>query len=122
MHRRFAGPPVRHAGTLVGNLANGSPIGDTAPVLIALGATLTLRRGAATRELQLEDFYVDYMKNRLERGEFVEAVSVPLPQAGWQVQAHKLSKRFDCDISAVSPGPRPRCAPRNRHSRRTSNR
>jgi xanthine dehydrogenase small subunit len=104
MHRRFAGPPVRHAGTLVGNLANGSPIGDTAPVLIALGATLTLRRGAATRELQLEDFYVDYMKNRLERGEFVEAVSVPLPQAGWQVQAHKLSKRFDCDISAVSAG------------------
>ncbi|WP_374561940.1 xanthine dehydrogenase small subunit [Ideonella sp.] len=104
MHRRFAGPPVRHAGTLVGNLANGSPIGDTAPVLIALGATLTLRKGPATRELPLQDFYVDYMKNQLARGEFVEAVSVPLPAPGWQVQAHKLSKRFDCDISAVSAG------------------
>lgn len=104
MHRRFAGPPVRHAGTLVGNLANGSPIGDTAPVLIALGATLALRRGAAIRELPLQDFYLDYMKNRLDPGEFIEAVVVPLPQAGWQVQAHKLSKRFDCDISAVSAG------------------
>jgi xanthine dehydrogenase small subunit len=104
MHRRFAGPPVRHAGTLVGNLANGSPIGDTAPVLIALGATLLLRRGEATREIALEDFYLDYMKNRLEPGEFVEAVSVPAPAQGWQVQAHKLSKRFDCDISAVSAG------------------
>lgn len=104
MHRRFAGPPVRHAGTLVGNLANGSPIGDTAPVLIALGATLALRRGAVVRTLKLDEFYVDYMKNRLAPGEFVEAVSVPLPTPGWQVQAHKLSKRFDCDISAVSAG------------------
>jgi xanthine dehydrogenase small subunit len=104
MHRRFAGPPVRHAGTLVGNLANGSPIGDTAPVLMALAATLTLRRGEASREVPLQDFYVDYMKNRLEPGEFIEAVSVPLPDARWKVQAHKLSKRFDCDISAVSAG------------------
>jgi xanthine dehydrogenase small subunit len=104
MHRRFAGPPVRHAGTLVGNLANGSPIGDTAPVLIALDAKLLLRRGEATREIALEDFYVDYMKNQLLRGEFVQAVSVPLPEQAWQVQAHKLSKRFDCDISAVSAG------------------
>lgn len=104
MGRRFAGPPVRHAGTLVGNLANGSPIGDTAPVLIALGATLSLRRGDATRELPLQDFYLDYMKNQLARGEFIEAVSVPLPDPGWAVQAHKLSKRFDCDISSVSAG------------------
>jgi xanthine dehydrogenase small subunit len=104
MHRRFAGPPVRHAGTLVGNLANGSPIGDTAPVLIALGAALALRRGEATREMPLQDFYVDYMKNRLEPGEFVEAVAVPLLDERWQVQAHKLSKRFDCDISALSAG------------------
>lgn len=107
MARRFAGPPVRHAGTLVGNLANGSPIGDTAPALIALGASLTLRRGDTTREMPLQDFYVDYMKNRLAPGEFVEAVSVPLTTAtepGWHVQTHKLSKRFDCDISAVSAG------------------
>ncbi|MEK8033597.1 xanthine dehydrogenase small subunit [Ideonella sp. DXS29W] len=104
MHRRFAGPPVRHAGTLVGNLANGSPIGDAAPVLMALGAVLRLRHGDQTRDLPLDEFYVDYMKNRLQRGEFIEAVRVPEGPPGWQVQAYKISKRFDCDISAVSAG------------------
>jgi xanthine dehydrogenase small subunit len=108
MHRRFAGPPVRHAGTLVGNLANGSPIGDSAPVLIALGARLRLQRGDVRRELLLEDFQLDYRKNVLQAGEFVESVAVPLdtalPDSGWQMQAHKISKRFDCDISAISAG------------------
>ena len=106
MHRRFAGPPVRHAGTLVGNLANGSPIGDGPPVLIALGAELLLRRGEAQRRLPLQDFYLDYMKNALQPGEFVEAVEVPLQTLGasWVAQAHKISKRLDCDISAVSAG------------------
>ena len=108
MGLRFAGPPVRHAGTLVGNLANGSPIGDSAPVLMALGAVLQLRRGEASRELPLEAFYLDYMKNQLRPGEFIEAVRVPLataaPGSGWVVQAHKLSKRSDCDISALSAG------------------
>ena len=108
MGQRFAGPPVRHAGTLVGNLANGSPIGDSAPVLMALGATLLLRRGEASRELPLDAFYLDYMKNQLRAGEFIEAVRVPLasavPGSGWVVQAHKLSKRSDCDISALSAG------------------
>ncbi|MFZ2990323.1 FAD binding domain-containing protein, partial [Ideonella sp.] len=106
MARRFAGPPVRHAGTLVGNLANGSPIGDSAPVLIALGASLRLRCGSASRDVRLQDFYLDYMKNQLQPGEFVESVCVPWQtgEAGWQVQAHKISKRFDCDISALSAG------------------
>ncbi|MDE2612503.1 MAG: xanthine dehydrogenase small subunit [Burkholderiales bacterium] len=108
MGRRFAGPPVRHAGTLVGNLANGSPIGDSAPALIALGARLRLRRGARRRELPLQDFYLDYMKNALEAGEFVEAVWIPADAAasaeGWTLRAWKISKRFDCDISAVSAG------------------
>jgi xanthine dehydrogenase small subunit len=102
--RRFAGPPVRHAGTLGGNVANGSPIGDGAPVLIALGATLQLRQGERRRELALEEFYVDYMQNRLEPGEFVQSIRVPLPAAGAagsQVRAYKISKRFDCDISSV---------------------
>jgi xanthine dehydrogenase small subunit len=109
MARRFAGPPVRHAGTMGGNVANGSPIGDSAPVLIALGASLVLRRGSVERTLALEDFYVDYMKNRLEAGEFVRALRVPLPaalQAGsiQIVRGWKLSKRFDCDISALALG------------------
>jgi xanthine dehydrogenase small subunit len=98
---RFAGPPVRHAGTLGGNVANGSPIGDGAPLLIALGASIVLRHGAATRELPLEDFYVDYMKNRLARGEFVAALRVPLPRPAQRLRAYKISKRYDCDISAL---------------------
>jgi xanthine dehydrogenase small subunit len=97
---RFASPPVRSVGTMGGNVANGSPIGDSAPVLIALGADIELRQGAVTRRMLLEDFYIDYMKNRLEPGEFVQALHVPL-QPGWTVQAHKISKRFDSDISAV---------------------
>jgi xanthine dehydrogenase small subunit len=102
---RFASPPVRHAGTLVGNLANGSPIGDAAPVLMALGATLLLRRGERLRRLALDDFYLDYMKTALEPGEFVQAVEVPRrAQSGpreQRVQAYKVSKRYDSDISAV---------------------
>jgi xanthine dehydrogenase small subunit len=104
MWLRFASLPVRNAGTMGGNIANGSPIGDSAPVLMALGARVVLRRGAAQRTLPLEDFYLDYMKNVLQPGEFVEALEVPLPAAGTQVRAYKLSKRFDCDISAVACG------------------
>jgi xanthine dehydrogenase small subunit len=98
---RFGSPPVRNAGTMGGNVANGSPIGDSAPVLMALGAKLVLQNGALTRAMALEDFYVDYMKNRLERGEFVAELIVPLPRADTAVRAYKISKRFDCDISAV---------------------
>lgn len=98
---RFAGPPVRHAGTMGGNVANGSPIGDAPPVLMALGAVLLLRRGERQRRIALDAFYLDYMKNALEPGEFVEAIELPPPAAGLRVQAYKISKRFDCDISAV---------------------
>ena len=98
---RFAGPPVRHAGTMGGNVANGSPIGDSAPVLIALGATVVLRHGVATREMALQDFYVDYMKNQLASGEFVAAMRVPLPTPTQQLRAYKISKRYDCDISSL---------------------
>lgn len=98
---RFASPPVRHAGTLGGNVANGSPIGDGAPVLMALGATLVLRRGASVRRLPLQDFYVDYMKNRLEPGEFLQAIEVPRLAPEATVRVWKISKRYDSDISAV---------------------
>jgi len=98
---RFASPPVRHAGTLGGNIANGSPIGDSAPALIALGADIILSRGAQQRRLKLQDFYLDYMKKDLRPGEFVEALQVPLPSSDWQLSAHKIAKRHDSDISAV---------------------
>jgi xanthine dehydrogenase small subunit len=98
---RFASPPVRHAGTLGGNIANGSPIGDGAPALIALGADIILRRGTQQRRLRLQDFYLDYMKKDLQPGEFVEALHVPLPTSDWRFSAHKIAKRHDSDISAV---------------------
>ena len=102
---RFASLPVRSVGTMGGNLANGSPIGDGAPVLIALGARIVLRLGDATRSLPLEDFYLAYMKNALQPGEFVQAIEVPR-RAGraQQVRGYKISKRFDSDISAVCMG------------------
>jgi len=106
---RFASPPIRHSGTLCGNVANGSPIGDSMPILVALGATLLLRRGARTREVPLDAFYVGYRRNVLERGEFVAAVRVPpapRTMAGTErhVAAYKVAKRFDQDISSVSAG------------------
>ena len=98
---RFASPPIRNAGTMGGNVANGSPIGDSAPVLMALDAQVVLRKGDRVRTMPLAGFYVDYMLSRLEPGEFVLAIDVPGPRAQEQVRAYKISKRFDCDISAV---------------------
>ena len=77
MMRRFASVQIRSAGTIGGNIANGSPIGDTPPALIALGSTLTLQRGSATRTLPLEDFFIAYGKQDRKPGEFVRAVRVP---------------------------------------------
>ena len=100
---RFASPPIRGSGTMGGNVANGSPIGDSAPVLIALDAQVELQQGERVRRLPLQDFYTDYMKNELMPGEFVSGIAVPRGQGG-QLRAYKISKRFDCDISAVCAG------------------
>ena len=101
---RFGSPLIRNAGTMGGNIANGSPIGDSAPVLMALDATIELRKGARVRRLPLHEFYLGYMKNQLEAGEFVQGISVPLSVQSRQVRAYKISKRFDCDISALCAG------------------
>jgi xanthine dehydrogenase small subunit len=98
---RFASPPIRNAGTLGGNVANGSPIGDTMPALLVLDTSLVLRKGDDHRTLPLVDFYLDYMQNALEPGEFVEKILIPLPVKGEHVESYKISKRFDQDISAV---------------------
>jgi len=99
---RFASPPIRNSATLCGNLANGSPIGDSIPALIALGAQLELRNGAELRRLPLEDFYLGYQKKDLRRSEFVAGVAIP-PRTPTQLLAsYKVSKRIDQDISAVS--------------------
>ncbi len=99
--RRIGGLQVRNSGTVCGNIANGSPIGDGPPALIALGAGLTLRSAAGRRTIPLEDYFLDYGKQDLRPGEFVESVFVPRPQADTVVHISKLSRRFDSDISAV---------------------
>jgi xanthine dehydrogenase small subunit len=98
---RFAGLPVRNSGTLGGNVANGSPIGDSMPLLIALGARVVLQSLHGRRELPVEDFYIGYRKNVLAPGELLTWIKVPRPQAGEQLRAYKISKRYDDDISAV---------------------
>ena len=98
---RFASVPIRNSGTLGGNVANGSPIGDSMPVLIALGASVVLRKAGERREIPLEDFYLGYQKTALQAGEFVSRLRVPRRAAGLLLRAWKISKRYDQDISAV---------------------
>jgi xanthine dehydrogenase small subunit len=99
--RRLGAAQVRAAGTLAGNIANGSPIGDSMPVLLALGSTLKLQRGNATRDVALDEFYTGYRKSVLQPGEFIRSVRVPKLPAGARFGAYKVSKRLDQDISAV---------------------
>lgn len=118
MWERFASMPIRNAGTLGGNVANGSPIGDSMPTLIALEAEVVLRNKKGSRTLLLESLYLDYMKKDMQTDEFVEAIKLPLPykktnkqpnnisQESGEVseqyfRCYKLSKRYDSDISAV---------------------
>ncbi|MGL4728500.1 MAG: xanthine dehydrogenase small subunit [Bosea sp. (in: a-proteobacteria)] len=99
--RRFGGEQVRNAGTIGGNIANGSPIGDLPPALIALGATLHLRQGETRRDLPLEDFFLAYRQQDRREAEFVEAITVPKLGARSLFHVSKISKRFDEDISAL---------------------
>lgn len=99
--RRIGGLQVRNAGTIGGNIANGSPIGDMPPALIALGAELTLRHGDRHRTMPLEDFFITYGKQDRVPGEFVDSVRIPRPDPNSRIAITKLSKRFDSDISAV---------------------
>ena len=98
---RFAGLPVRESGTLGGNVANGSPIGDSMPLLIALGATLVLASTRGERTLPIEDFYLAYRKTGLAPDEVLARIEVPQPTPHEWLRADKISKRFEDDISAV---------------------
>ena len=99
--RRFGGWQVRNAATIGGNIANGSPIGDSPPALIALGARLDLQQGQKVRTIPLEEFFLEYRKQDRKSGEFVRAVHVPKLGKDEHFRCFKLSKRYDQDISAV---------------------
>jgi xanthine dehydrogenase small subunit len=98
---RIGGDQVRNMGTIGGNVANGSPIGDTPPPMIALGASVTLRKGGARRTIPLENFFVAYGKQDRQPGEFVETVHVPIPKKDAHFSVYKITKRRDEDITAA---------------------
>ena len=104
MLHRLGAQQVRNAGTIGGNIANGSPIGDMPPALIALRARLIIRNAKGEREIPLEDFFIEYGKQDLHKGEVVVAVLVPLPDEDQHFEVYKISKRFDQDISALCGG------------------
>jgi xanthine dehydrogenase small subunit len=99
--QRFAGLPVRNSGTLGGNVANGSPIGDSMPLLIALRARVVLASVHGEREMPLEDLYTGYRQNVMAPDELLVRIVVPRPGVTEALRAYKISKRFDDDISAV---------------------
>ncbi len=99
--RRIGAEQVRNVGTIGGNIANGSPIGDSPPALIALGAALRLRQGAVRRTIPLEEFFIAYGQQDRQPGEFVDAILLPKPKPGERFRVDKIAKRFDQDISAV---------------------
>ena len=99
--RRLGAAQIRAAGTLAGNIANGSPIGDSMPLLLVLGAELILQKGSAQRTVALDRFYTGYRKSVLGKGEFIRAVRVPKLGSGARFAAYKLSRRFDQDISTL---------------------
>jgi xanthine dehydrogenase small subunit len=99
---RFASPPVRNAATVGGNIANGSPIGDSMPAFIALDGEVVLKSVQGTRVMPLDEFYLGYQKNTLAPGEYLAALRLPAVPANLHFRTYKLSKRFDQDISAVA--------------------
>ena len=101
MGERFASLPIRNAGTLGGNVANGSPIGDSMPWLITVDSAIILRSRDGVRTVPLDQFYLDYMQKDLGRDEILEAIDIPLPKPDWLMRTYKIAKRFDSDISAV---------------------
>ena len=101
MIERIGSTQIRNVGTLGGNIGNASPIGDMPPALIALGATMTLRKGDSERTIKVEQFFKDYKVTDLAESEFISSVTIPKPSEGQHFKVYKISKRIDDDISAV---------------------
>jgi len=100
--KNIGGAQIRNMGTIGGNIANGSPIADMAPPLIALGAKLTLIKRKERRKLSVEDFYISYGKKDLQQGEFIKEIFIPFIKTSEIFAVYKVSKRQYEDISTVS--------------------
>lgn len=98
---RFGAVQIRNSATVVGNIANGSPVGDLLPALIMLGATINIRSPVSVRQVSIEDYFLSYYKQDISPGEFIESVIIPRPSQNVHCKISKFTKRSDCDISAV---------------------
>jgi xanthine dehydrogenase small subunit len=102
MLANFGSPLIKNAGTLGGNIATGSPIGDTMPALFVLNAEVELAGPAATRRVNINSFYTGYRKSVLKTDELIAGVRIPLPAKTDLFKIYKLSRRKDLDISTFT--------------------
>ncbi|OUX44646.1 MAG: xanthine dehydrogenase small subunit [Proteobacteria bacterium TMED261] len=98
--KRYGSPQIRNVGTVAGNIATASPIGDCLPLLLSLNAQVVLQDTKKTKILNLDNFFISYRKTHLKKGQFIQAVRIPLFKNSI-FKAYKISKRFDDDISSV---------------------
>jgi xanthine dehydrogenase small subunit len=99
--RLFASPPLRNRATLGGSLATASPIGDGAPLLLALDARLHLRSPLGRRTISLDSFFTSYRRTVLAPDELIESIEIPKPLPEF-VRFYKVAKRRMDDISTVA--------------------
>jgi len=99
---RHGSPLIRNAGTLAGNIANGSPIGDAMPALFVLNAEIELTGPQGGRRVNMNDFYSGYRKTVMREDELIIRVFMPLPANGDVFRLYKISKRHDLDISSFT--------------------
>tara|TARA_B100000579_G_scaffold218682_1_gene178823 strand:- start:4019 stop:5452 length:1434 start_codon:yes stop_codon:yes gene_type:complete len=98
--QRYGSPQIRNVGTVAGNIATASPIGDCLPLLLALNAQLVLQDLKKVKTLFLDSFFINYRKTKLKKGQFIHSIRIPLYKKN-TFKAYKVSKRFDDDISSV---------------------
>jgi xanthine dehydrogenase small subunit len=102
MINRFGSPQIKNAATLGGNIANGSPIGDTMPALFVLNAQVELRGDKGTRRVNINDFYSGYRQTVATEDELISRIVIPCLGSGEKLKLFKVSKRQDLDISTFS--------------------
>ena len=98
--KRYGSPQIRNVGTIAGNIATASPIGDCLPLLLSLNSQIVLQDFKKIKILFINDFFINYRKTKLKEGQFIHSIRIPLFEKN-TFKAYKVSKRFDDDISSV---------------------
>ena len=98
--KRYGSVQIRNVGTLAGNIATASPIGDSLPLLLSLDSLVKIKSSNFIKTIPLNEFFISYRKTKLKKGEFLYSVQIPINKQNY-FKAYKISKRFDDDISSV---------------------